>query len=181
MAIGRALTGKGPPRITGTTFVVDGGIRLTLLSGSRAMTAKRKADEVDALMREAAEHVHATHRPVLYAFYLDALSRAKKGLAAEKEKTDLHEKLELVDGNRDFQSEALEVIQRVTGEPGRLSAEERARIYNLWGVILTDQGNFDEAFAKFDLAVEKARRWYHVRPGSLGLVVRTVSGTLEAG
>jgi tetratricopeptide (TPR) repeat protein len=95
-------------------------------------------------LREAAEHVYRNNRPVLYAFYLDATSRQ------EPEHKDKRRR------------EALEVIEQAVA--GKLSDEERARINNLWGVILTDQRKFEKAIEKFDLALEK--RWYEWLLGS---------------
>ena len=142
----RAFAGGGAPRITGEALAVgEDQIQITLLtSGRQAMTARKSLEEVDALLREAAEHVYRNNRPVLYAFYLDARSRQ------EPEQRD------------ELRREALEVIEQAVA--GKLSDEERARINNLWGVILTDQRKFEKAIEKFDLALEK--RWYEWLLGS---------------
>ena len=167
LAFAKAFGLNGAPRITGEALTIGDQrdeLQITILmSGSQALTVRKSLEEedaVDALLREVAEFVYRENRRILYAFYIHASSIKE---------TDPQQK-------RELQRKALEVLEQVV--TGKLSDEERARIYNLWGLILTDQGalEYDEgknqtAKKKFDLAIEKFDRametkWYERLLGS---------------
>jgi hypothetical protein len=112
-------------QIRGELLEAEKGLVLTVRgTGMPAKSFSGKDDELPALISRAAEYVYGHTDPVLLAYYLQRSGR---------------------------QAEDITFIQNAYPQP---STEDRAILLNVWGNVLANEEKLQEAFAKFNAAIE---------------------------